>query len=449
MASLSHSSVVLRALAVILATLSAALAHHKDPYKRGDLATPSQVHLSLYNGTDTRSVTISWVTQGVVKKPQVEFGSATNLLQTFDATTMEFDNRERKFYTHSVTLTDLANDSVYFYGVGNDTSLSEMITINTPNLHNSTTYAVYGDLGFDDAHSFPQIKKDFDEGKFQMVLHVGDIAYDLGGHSSDRGDEFMGMIEHIAKRIPYQVAVGNHEADDDRTYLNYRKRFKLSDLSENMYYSFNSGLVHFLVVASEFYYDATLSNGLEDQYKFVKQDLALANLNRDARPWIVVLSHRNFYCSNTPDPGFDTCSEEFSPMRDGINNGSKFNYGLENLFHKFGVDFFFAGHKHSYERFYPAFQGKMYGPKSDTYLDPEAVVMVTQGNAGCRNGLGHFLKPNTGWLPFSAVRISEYGYSQFTVLNSTTATVKMISEKGRILDSFTVVKSNPRPRRRG
>jgi len=316
-------------------------------------------------------------------------------------------------------------------------------------LNKPTTYAVYGDLGFDDAHSFPQITKDFDAGRFQMVLHIGDIAYDLGGHSSDRGDEFMSMIEHIASRVPYQVAVGNHEADDDKKYLNYRKRFKLSDLSENMYYSFDSGLVHFLVVASEFYYDVTLSDRLEAQFNFVKQDLAIANLNRDVRPWIVVLAHRNLYCSNTPDPGFDSCSEEFSPMRDGINNGSLFKYGLENIFHKFGVDFLLAGHKHTYERFYPAFKGKLYGPKSDTYIDPEAVVMVTQGNVGCRNKLGHFVKPVDGWLPFSAVRISDYGYSLFTVVNASTATFQMISDKGNILDSFTVVKTIRRPHRRG
>jgi alkaline phosphatase D len=223
----------------------------------------------------------------------------------------------------------------------------------------------------------------------------------------------------------------------------------MSDLSGNMFYSFNSGLVHFLVVASEIYYDVTLSDKLPTQYDFVRQDLALANLNRNVRPWIVVLSHRNFYCSNTPDPGFDSCSEEFSPMREGINNGSKFRFGLENIFHKFGVDFLFAGHKHSYERFYPTFQGKMYGTKSDTYVDPEAVVMVTQGNAGCRNDLGHFVKPAGGWPLYSAVRISEYGYSQLTIVNSSLATFQMISDKGKVLDKFAVVKTNPHPHRRG
>lgn len=43
----------------------------------------------------------------------------------------------------------------------------------------SLTFAVYGDLGWENARSVPFLKKDVDYGHIDGVLHCGDIAYDL------------------------------------------------------------------------------------------------------------------------------------------------------------------------------------------------------------------------------------------------------------------------------
>merc|ERR1712166_1204545 len=41
------------------------------------------------------------------------------------------------------------------------------------------------------------------------------------------------------------------------------------------------------------------------QLKWLEQDLAKANGNRDAVPWIVAMSHFPLYCSNCPSPGHE------------------------------------------------------------------------------------------------------------------------------------------------
>jgi hypothetical protein len=43
-----------------------------------------------------------------------------------------------------------------------------------------------------------------------MMLHVGDFAYDLDSGGGTVGDQFMQNIEQIAAYVPYMVSVGNH-----------------------------------------------------------------------------------------------------------------------------------------------------------------------------------------------------------------------------------------------
>ena len=43
----------------------------------------------------------------------------------------------------------------------------------------SLTFAVFGDLGWENAQSVPYLKKDVEYGRIDGVLHCGDIGYDL------------------------------------------------------------------------------------------------------------------------------------------------------------------------------------------------------------------------------------------------------------------------------
>jgi hypothetical protein len=73
------------------------------------------------------------------------------------------------------------------------------------------TIALYGDLGNENAASLPFLQRDISEGAYDLVIHVGDMAYDMAEENGNRGDVFMEQIEPIATLVPYMVCPGNHE----------------------------------------------------------------------------------------------------------------------------------------------------------------------------------------------------------------------------------------------
>ena len=54
--------------------------------------------------------------------------------------------------------------------------------------------ALYGDLGNVNAMSLPMIQRKAEEGVYQAVLHVGDMAYNMFEHNGRVGDAFMEQV---------------------------------------------------------------------------------------------------------------------------------------------------------------------------------------------------------------------------------------------------------------
>ena len=90
----------------------------------------------------------------------------------------------------------------------------------------SPRLAFFGDMGNVNAQSVSRLQKDVQKKMYDVILHVGDIAYDLDSVSlinhfyenlylyKDNGrfgDEFMRQIEPIAAYVPYMTCPGNHE----------------------------------------------------------------------------------------------------------------------------------------------------------------------------------------------------------------------------------------------
>lgn len=87
-------------------------------------------------------------------------------------------------------------------------------------------------------------------------------------------------------------------------FSNYRARFNMPGNTENLFYSFNMGPVHFIGFSTELYYFLNYGiKPLAKQYEWLKNDLREANKpeNRKLRPWIVTFGHRPMYCSNDND----------------------------------------------------------------------------------------------------------------------------------------------------
>ena len=177
----------------------------------------------------------------------------------------------------------------------------------------------------------------------------------------------------------------------------------------NWYFSWNAGMVHFVVISTEIYFDFPYM--IKEQYQWVEQDLIQANKNRTLAPWIVVYGHKPLYCSSVPD---SDCGSNAELVRNGVLNKTtnKYQYGMEQLFYEQGADFYICGHEHNYERMYDIYKGDT--TKTTTNM-PSTTYIVT-GAAGCDEGKEGFQTEQPKW---SAYRTQYYSYTRFYVYNST------------------------------
>lgn len=193
-----------------------------------------------------------------------------------------------------------------------------------------------------------------------FVSHIGDISYARG--YSWLWDHFFTQIEPVASQVPYHVCIGNHEYDwplqpwkPDWSYsiygtdgggecgVPYSLKFNMpgnsSELTgtrapatRNLYYSFDTGAVHFVYISTE-------TNFLpgSSQYNFIKHDLE--SVNRSKTPFVIVQGHRPMYTTSHENRD--------APLR------MKMLEHLEPLFVKNNVTLALWGHVHRYERFCP------------------------------------------------------------------------------------------------
>jgi len=233
--------------------------------------------------------------------------------------------------------------------------------------------------------------------RYDLVLHAGDIAYDLHKATpalcSDKtcaprniGDAFMEDIQPIASHVPYMVAPGNHE--DYANFSHYKARFTTpgwadGSWNENLFWSTDVGLVHFVGYNTEAYFDGPINVTVQQQYDWLKADLKKANSNRETVPWIVVMGHRPFYCNVAAHRnGSLFCDEEQEQSRVGPASQHG-QYAMEELLHEYGVDLALFGHVHDYSRFLPVYQHSVKnGSAAAPFVNPGATVYVTIGGAG-------------------------------------------------------------------
>ena len=107
-----------------------------------------------------------------------------------------------------------------------------------------------------------------------------------------------------------------------------------------MWYSFNRGNVHYVVISTETDYpNAFFPTNFGDQLKWLDADLAAAVKQRNVRPWIVVGGHRPLYSNKI---GFVECDKTNTtcwPDKEAAIVSTAF----EQAFNKYNVDLVFAG----------------------------------------------------------------------------------------------------------
>jgi predicted phosphodiesterase len=366
-------------------------------------------------------------------------------------------------YHHVATLTDLTPGSDHSYHVDCQGQASETRTFHVPAADLSEAkFLVVGDMGYGEAG---QAKKTRDrmealKDSTDLTVHVGDIGYAddsfihpklyadcVAGFCYEAiADRYMDWMESHFDDKPFMVTPGNHESECHspncianavhkeslRNFSAYNARWampsKESGGAMNMWYSFDYGPVHFISGNTETDFDGAVEKdygdggsivglkaghfGADGEYlRWLEADLQAAVANRAERPWIVAFGHRTWFYHDHQIKEAETTQ----PLRD--------------LYEKYGVDLYLAGHVHAYSRHLPP-------------AGSGGVPVVVTGAAGCDEGL-------EGWDKAEGTADDGYEYyTDGTVYQVGTIEVSRESltwkshnsETGDVFDTFTLTK---------
>lgn len=350
-----------------------------------------------------------------------------------------------------------------------------------------------------------------------FAWHGGDISYadDWGSYAGgdmsviyeSNWDIWQQWMSNITSSVPYMVMPGNHEATctegdgkkhvltpylnenktdtpapkneltyyscpvSQRNFTSYQHRFRMpgeeTNGVSNFWYSFDYGLAHFISMDGETDFPhspespfieenpsgapskgetVVMNSGpfgfingdwrdreAYEQYQWLKKDLS--SVDRTKTPWVFINCHRPMYAAY--DAGYER------HMRSAF----------EELFLEYGVDVFYAGHIHWYERTYPlTSEGKVDHQSvkdNNTYIMNKgtSITHIVNGMAG---NVENHSKLKSGESLGEKIAVHDqthFGFSKLTVYNESVAYSEFIGgENGDILDHIWLIKpSNDTP----
>jgi acid phosphatase type 7 len=313
--------------------------------------TPGQFRLALAGGGGMR---VSWSTPDAAPT-QCSYGTTPALGQTATGTSASYGWS----WHHHVLLPQLAPSTTYYYACGGAATPTAFASPPAPGSRAPFGVAVYGDWGWLDSVQRPtlpvgglqanwsatltrQLLEGLkDKGAYELIYHVGDIAYEDDGFGHPDGllnftyerdyDGWFDWIENISSARPYMVAAGNHESECHSPYcilnlnstglkLNnftaYNARWAMPGADSGgvlaMWHSFDYANAHFVAADTStdfpgapegttgdggFPFLPAGSFGAPGQYMaWLEADLAAAAASRAAGKidWIIAGAHRPF-----------------------------------------------------------------------------------------------------------------------------------------------------------
>jgi len=398
----------------------------------------SQVHLAYsYTTALDTSMYIVWNTHVPANYCTISYaaeGQATSLLVQNYTHDLSEDNYFN--YVYKARMRDLGFDRDYRYLLmcksGLRTDYREGQFHSHPGHTDNVTLLVMGDwataaVGKKGHAQHTQVPKPNvlsalqRETHYSSIWHLGDLAYNLHSHSGKRGDEFFLSIESVVSERPFMAVPGNHEVHG--RFRHYDSRMEFPSLTDNnLYYSLDVGKAHVIMLCTDFEStvpDRPLSDPdfqtiqYQNQRQWLLNDLKAANNNRQTQPWILVFGHKPLYCS----------SNDQSDMmkRVCIHEAKKMRESFEDLFITYGVNVYFSGHLHLYERLDPVVDGLRRADQvrnSHIYTVGTAPIYLVNGVAGNLENEAIIMKRPKRTLPFSAYISEALGYGFLHICNS-------------------------------
>lgn len=401
---------------------------------------PRQIHLAY--GATPSQMNVGWASNTRGYGSHVVYGKSPRAMTGYaKGVTREFldGNENGTHWTHIATMTGLEADTTFFYRVQTGRAMSPIFwftTLPPPSPVPSPVQRImmFGDMGRKGGSvSLDHMINEVTAGNITAIIHAGDFAYDLSSEGGKRGSEFMDMIMPLSAYVPYMTCPGNHEISHNfSNYIHLFNNMMVDASGQQMWFSFDVGLIHFVSYSTEVLFAGT-ERQIEEQKKFLEADLQAANTRRDVTPWVIAFGHRPMYCSAIDG---DDCTKTNSVVRSA----------LEELFFTYGVDLIFEAHEHNYERLWPVYNETV---TQKDYTNPLAPVHIISGAAGCNEQEGictnPILGPRGDWSAFRA-SILMYGYGHMEAHNATHLYWEELLDRNmEVLDSIWVVQENHGP----
>ncbi|MBI5524735.1 MAG: metallophosphoesterase family protein [Deltaproteobacteria bacterium] len=274
--------------------------------------------------TSQTSVVVMWETPEAAGST-VEYGP-TEALGSSVAGTEKGPEAGDEGTVHELSVTGLLPGAEYFYRAGDATAWSAVHRFRTA----APQATPFRFAALADTQSHPEVHSRLipliAAWGPSFVVHAGD---EIGDGSSAAGwqTEFFDVIRPLAHRIPYFVAVGNHEKDHDLFY-----RFVSYPTEQESYYTFTWGDVFFVAIDSNKYIFGTL----DPQHAWIDEQLKTPEAK--AAKWRVAAFHEPAYSES-----WGGCTFEGNPA---------IRSALIPLLEQSGINLIINGHTHEYERGY-------------------------------------------------------------------------------------------------
>lgn len=173
---------------------------------------------------------------------------------------------------------------------------------------------------------------------FDLLVFVGDLAYDVETDNGARGDDYFSKMEPIFTKAPYIISPGNHENYDEGRFL--ASRFWMpgtKQIEDNHLFYFQVHDILFVTLNQ----DIPINIRPNDYWDYVfRLDRMIQDASERLKPkYKVYFSHRPFYCSNYLIEE-TRCAQLPYIMKP-----------FEDVLNKNNIKLFFWGHLHFYERF--------------------------------------------------------------------------------------------------
>lgn len=400
----------------------------------------------LQSATPT-SMVLKWRTN-VATSSKVWYGSSpANLDQTLTLTPNVVD--------HEVKISNLASNTTYYYAIGNSggqlqggSSNHYFKTHPTVGSPLNSRIWVLGDSGTQPPNNKAQVVRDAFLAKNNnqspdMILLLGDNAYDKGLDSEYQTAMFQNRFENQLRNTVSWSCPGNHEYSNSLPVEPYFDIFTFPTNGEaggvasgtEMYYSYDYGNIHFVSLDTD-------NNGAgitTAMLNWLQQDLQATN-----QDWIIVIQHHPPYTRGS-------YNSDNRPLMTAVRQQ------INPILEQHEVDLVMAGHSHVYERSYlihghhgnaATFNNSMVidGGNGRTggdgayekNADNEGTVYVTMGcssNAYGNNGLNH---------PAMFTGFVDHG-SAYMDVNGDQIDFYFLDQNGNIDDSFTLKQNGTNP----